>query len=150
MFSFQASKCDDVAEHRQDFSQEPEELVNAAYDYYKNLYLNIYGDPSKTASPTSAAAPPKKKGLFNRQDLDSMLSPDNAVSNRIQLSKHSSILVLLLFCEKYYNTLYCNISVRPGPYCWYFGCCRRSGCINQRQLYQQPQHRPGQYLQRGK
>lgn len=75
---FQTSKCDVLAEHRTD--QEPEELVNAAYEYYKNLYLNVYGDPSQLQAQNSVTSPPKKLGLFNRQDLQDMFDPENALT----------------------------------------------------------------------
>ena len=55
-------------------------MVNAAYDYYKNLYTNIYGDPAKHQTHAASTSPPKRNGLFNRQDISDMLDPENAVS----------------------------------------------------------------------
>jgi hypothetical protein len=71
--TFQISKCDVIAEQRTD--QEPEDIVNAAYEYYKNLYLTTYGEPSQLQP-----APPKKGALFNRQDLQNMFDPENALT----------------------------------------------------------------------
>ena len=77
----QESKGDVAPEH-----DEKEQAVNAAYEYYKNLYLNFYGDgsqPSNVNAPQSSTlnagnAPSKIPGFLTKQDLD--ISPETTVS----------------------------------------------------------------------
>lgn len=85
--SLQVSKCD-YDEHRN--VDEKEQAVNAAYEYYKNLYLNFYGDSSQPpkdigsspliGSPLSHISTPSKlSGFFDKQGLGEIIGPETAI-----------------------------------------------------------------------
>ena len=67
---------------------EKEQAVNAAYEYYKNLYLNFYGDssqPSNTNAPqiptlNPGNVPSKISGFLTKQDLSTLIAPETTVS----------------------------------------------------------------------
>ena len=57
--------------------------MNAAYDYYKNLYLSLYGDANQSSQSSVASDKPSKlAGILNKQDLDltSIIGPETSVS----------------------------------------------------------------------
>jgi len=101
--SLQRSNCD---EHQG--LDEKEQAVNAAYDYYKNLYLNFYGDASQPSQPASnvhshtsltSQAPNKITELFNRQDMLGAFSDDGLMPVLPGLVALAGVVGVALYLE---------------------------------------------------